>query len=88
MNERESQREIESYFEDNFPGNSVFARFRRRFRKFISVDPSSQHTKNHFKSVTVVKTETLRHILFHRNYVHCFSRFRWNDQQQELPTFE
>lgn len=68
--------EIENYLEEIFPGSGFIARSKRNFRKFISVDSESLLTKNHLKSLTVIKAETLRHLLFHGNVIHCFSRFR------------
>lgn len=68
--------EIESYLKETFPGESVLARCKRRFLKFISIDPESVRTKSLLKSLAVTKAETLRHLLFHRNVIHCLSRFR------------
>lgn len=62
--------EFDDYFEDHFP------KFSRSFRKLISVDPTSQRTLENLKSQTAIKAEMLRHILFHPNIIHCFSRFR------------
>lgn len=70
--------EIENYFEETFPGKGVYARCVRSLQKFISVDPNSLLTKNHLKSFTIIKAETLRHLVLHRNVIHRFSRFRWN----------
>lgn len=69
---------IDNYFEVHFPGDGLLSRWRRAFYRFISVDSTSFLTKRHFKSSTVIKAETLRHLLFHRNIIHYFSRFRYD----------
>ena len=63
--------EIRELFEESFP-----EKWERSFREFISVDPNNEHTRVNLKSQSVIKAETWRHILFHRNVFHCFSRFR------------
>ena len=63
-------------FEEYFLGESFQVKCERKIRRFISINPQSHRTKNNLKSLTNIKAETLRHILLHRNKIHCFSRFR------------
>lgn len=76
--------EIENYFLENFPGNDLLTRFNRWRVKLITLEcyetrkvPASSHTRNQLQSSTATKAEALRHLLFHHNVIHCFSRFRW-----------
>jgi hypothetical protein len=62
--------------ENNFAENFTFACLRRNWQQFVSVDLESRDTKNQLKSSTVIRNETLRHAQFHRNVIHCYSRFR------------
>lgn len=64
-------------FEEYFSGEGCWVKCEREFRRFISINPHSLRTRNNLKSMTVIKAETLRHLLFYRNKIHSFSRFRW-----------
>jgi hypothetical protein len=63
-------------FEEYFPGEGLRVKCERKIRRFISINPQSHRTRNNLKSLTNIKAETLRHLLFYRNKIHCFSRFR------------
>lgn len=63
-------------FEEYFPGDSFKLRCQRNFHRCLSVDPIGLRTTDNLKSMTVIKAETLRHLLFYRYKIHCFSRFR------------
>lgn len=63
-------------FDEYFPGESLKVRCHRQFRRIISVDPNGYRTRSNLKSLTVIKAETLRHLLFYRNKIHCYSRLR------------
>lgn len=59
-------------FKEYFP-NTI----EQQLRRLISIDPRSERTQKNLKSMTVIKAETIRHLLFHPNKFHCFSSFRW-----------
>lgn len=63
-------------FEEYFPGHTFKSKCHRNLRRFLSIDQNGYRTKENLKSLTVIKAETLRHLLFYRNKIHCFSRFR------------
>lgn len=64
-------------FVEYFGGETIWNRCERKIRRFISINPDSRRVSKKMKSSTVIKAETLRHLLFYRNKIHCFSRFRW-----------
>lgn len=63
-------------FGEYFPGESLKSRCHRKLRRFFSIDLNGYRTRENLKSLTVIKAETLRHLLFYRNIIHCFSQFR------------
>ncbi|KAG5677644.1 hypothetical protein PVAND_007385 [Polypedilum vanderplanki] len=64
-------------FVEYYPGNNWQAKCIRSFHRLISIDPEAHRTRENLKSLTVIKAETLRHLLFYPYTIHCFSRFRY-----------
>jgi uncharacterized protein with von Willebrand factor type A (vWA) domain len=72
----EAKRTADAIFEANVPGNTLTTRIYRNFLKFISIDPLNIRTWEYLRSTDVINAEIVRHIIFHHNVIHYYSRFR------------
>lgn len=64
-------------FEDYPIKETLSEKLKRKYLIFITVDPKSCRTQEYLKSQSVIKSEILRHTLFHQSVFHCFSRFKY-----------
>lgn len=68
--------EIEEYYKSHITGSGFWPFIKRRWLEFTTINPQNTQAKLLLKSSTGIKTETLRHLFFYRNVIHCFSQFR------------